>query len=139
MTTIPVEHVLTLTARTEPAILVPGGPQGTRGYVQVTGGTFEGGKLTGTVAAGGADWFTVRPDGSLRVDVRLLLTCADDARILLAYQGLAVRCADGRLEIRVGAQFEAPAGPHEWLNSVQGVGHGRLVDGGVRYEMYALR
>jgi Protein of unknown function (DUF3237) len=139
LTEFPVEHVLTMTARTEQAILVHGAPQGTRGVVRVTGGEFGGGRLSGTIAACGADWFTARTDGSLLLDVRLLLACSDGASVLLAYQGVAVPLGDGGLDIRIAALFEAPQGPHAWLNRIQGVGRGRLTDGGVRYEIYALR
>ena len=139
LTEFSVEHVLTMVARTEQAILVPGAPQGTRGVVRVTGGEFDGARLSGTIAAGGADWFTARADGSLRLDVRLLLACSDGAGVLLVYQGVAVPVGDKGYDIRIAPLFEAPEGPHAWLNSIQGVGRGSLVDGGVRYEIYALQ
>ena len=139
LTEFPVEHVLTMTARTEQAILVPGAPPGTRGVVHVTGGEFDGARLSGTITAGGADWFTARADGSLRLDVRLLLACSDRTSVLLAYQGVAVPAGDKGFDIRIAPLFEAPEGPHAWLNSIQGVGRGSLVDGGVRYEIYALQ
>jgi len=139
LTEFSVEHVLTMVARTEQAILVPGAPQGTRGVVRVTGGEFAGARLSGTIVAGGADWFTARADGSLRLDVRLLLACSDGAGVLLVYQGVAVPVGDKGYDIRIAPLFEAPEGPHAWLNSIQGVGRGSLVDGGVRYEIYALQ
>lgn len=139
LTEFPVEHVLTMTARMEQAILVPGAPQGTRGVVHVTEGEFEGARLSGTITAGGADWFTARADGSLRLDVRLLLACSDGTTVLLAYQGIAVPAGAKGYDIRIAPLFEAPEGPHAWLNSIQGVGRGSLIDGGVRYEIYALR
>jgi len=139
LTKFPVEHVLTIIARTEQAIPVPGTPQGTRGVVRVTGGEFDGTSLSGTIVEGGADWFTARTDGSLRLDVRLLLACSDGANVLLAYQGVAMPTGDKDYDIRIAGLFEAPEGPHGWLNNIQGVGRGGLVDGGVRYEIYALR
>jgi Protein of unknown function (DUF3237) len=139
LTEFSVEHVLTMIARTEQAILVPGAPQGTRGVVRVTGGEFHGARLSGTIAAGGADWFTARSDGSLRLDVRLLLACSDGTGVLLVYQGVAVPARDSGYDIRIAPLFEAPEGPHAWLNSIQGVGRGSLIDGGVRYEIYTLQ
>lgn len=139
LTKFPVEHVLTMIARTEQAIPVPGTPQGTRGVVRVTGGEFDGASLSGSIVDGGADWFTARTDGSLRLDVRLLLACSDGANVLLAYQGVALPTGDKDYDIRIAGLFEAPEGPHGWLNSIQGVGRGGLVDGGVRYEIYALQ
>ena len=139
LTEFPVEHVLTMIARTEQAVLVPGAPHGTRGVVRVTGGEFDGPRLSGTVAAGGADWFTARADGSLRLDVRLMLACSDGTVVLLRYQGLAMPTGGKGYNIRIAPLFEAPEGPHAWLNSIQGVGRGSLIDGGVRYEIYALQ
>ena len=139
LTGFPVEHVLTMIAHTEQAVLVPGAPQGTRGVVRVTGGEFHGTRLSGTIAAGGADWFTARSDGSLRLDVRLLLACSDGTSVLLVYQGVAVPARDNGFDIRIAPLFEAPEGPHAWLNRIQGVGRGSLIDGGVRYEIYALQ
>jgi Protein of unknown function (DUF3237) len=139
LTGFSVEHVLTMIARTEQAIFVPGAPQGTRGVVRVTGGEFHGARLSGTIAPGGADWFTARSDGSLRLDVRLLLACSDGTSVLLVYHGVAVPARDNGYDIRIAPLFEAPEGPHAWLNNIQGVGRGSLIDGGVRYEIYALQ
>jgi Protein of unknown function (DUF3237) len=139
LTEFPVEHVLTMIARTEQALLVPGAPQGTRGVVHVTGGEFNGARMSGTIAAGGADWFTARADGSLRLDVRLVLACSDGTVVLLVFQGIAVPAGDKDYDIRIAPLFDAPEGPHAWLNSIQGVGRGSLIDGGVRYEIYALQ
>jgi hypothetical protein len=134
---IPVEHVLTFTALTVPPAMVAGAPQGTRGIINVTGGTFEGPRLKGVVAPPGGDWFTVRPNGSLKLDVRALLVTDDGANILLTYTGVAVRTDDGMV-IRAAVLFEAPEGPHAWLNDIQCVAFGQLIEGGVTYEVYAL-
>ena len=139
MTEVPVEHVLTFTALTGKAAMVPGAPQGTRGILGVTGGTFEGPRIRGSVVAPGGDWFTVRANGSLKLDVRLLLVAEDEANILLTYSGVASPREDGGMDIRIAPLFEAPEGPHAWLNDRQCVGFGELVEGGVRYEVYALR
>lgn len=139
LTEFPVEQVLTMIARTERAVFVPGAPHRTRGFVRVTRGEFDGACLSGTIAAGGADWFTVRADGSLRLDVRLVLACADGTSVLLAYQGVAVPAGGKGYDIRIAPLFEAPEGPHAWLNSIQAIGRGTLIEGGVRYEIYAVQ
>lgn len=135
---VDVEHVLTFTAHTARPAIVAGAPQGTRGILGVTGGTFEGPRLRGTVAPPGGDWFTVRTTGVLRLDVRLLLVTDDEANILLTYNGVAVP-RDGAMEIRIAPLFEAPEGPYAWLNDIQAIGYGELVEGGVKYDVYALR
>lgn len=135
---LPVEHVLTFTAHTEPAMMVPGAPQGTRGVITVSGGEFTGPRLSGTIAPGGSDWFTARADGSLRIDARLALVCDDGSHVLFLYNGVAVPGPEG-LVIRIAGLFEAPEGPHAWLNAIQAVGRGAVVEGGVRYDVFALR
>ena len=137
-TQVELEHVLTFTALTGKSAMVVGAPQGTRGILGVTGGTFEGPRLRGRVIPPGGDWFTVRASGTLKLDVRLLLEAEDGANILLTYSGIATP-ADGGMDIRIAPLFEAPEGPHAWLNDHQCIGFGQLIDGGVTYEVYALR
>ncbi len=132
------EHVLTFSANTGKAVMIGGAPQGTRGIIPVTGGTFEGPRLRGTVSPPGGDWFTVRSNGVLKLDVRALLVTDDGAHILISYSGIAVPLEAGGMQIRIAPLFEAPAGTHAWLNDVQCIGYGELFEGGVRYDVYAL-
>lgn len=48
-TSVPVEHLFSMRANLAPLQVIEGGPQGTRGIVGVTGGTFEGPRLKGTI------------------------------------------------------------------------------------------
>ena|SRR5947209_19648380 len=52
-------------------------PGVSRFIVPVTGGTFEGPKLKGTVVNPSADWLVVRPDGSSVLDIRMMLEIDD--------------------------------------------------------------
>ena len=77
---LPVDHLFTLqlTAAMDEAYHVRGGPAGRRIIAAVTGGTFEGPRLRGTVAPmTGADWVTIRPDKAMRLDVPLVLHAND--------------------------------------------------------------
>lgn len=47
-------------------------PSATRRFIPLTGGTFSG-DAQGEVLAGGADWQTVRPDGTLEIAAHYLL------------------------------------------------------------------
>jgi hypothetical protein len=51
--------------KTPPPFLVGATPGANRRIFEVTGGTFEGERLRGTLASGGSDWMTVRSDGSV--------------------------------------------------------------------------
>jgi hypothetical protein len=138
--TLPVEHLFTLRCATAPAIEVPDAPHGTRLLYAVTGGTAEGQHLHATVVPSpGGDWVCVASDGTVRIDVRLVLQPEDATPILFTYTGVAARGADGRVDVRTAGRFEAAPGPHAWLNGVQAVGIGRTGDREVTYDVYRLR
>lgn len=134
-TSLPVEHLFTITATVTTSGLVAGGPQGTRVVVDASTGSFEGPKLKGTVKGPGGDWVTARADGSLRLDVRLLLETDDGAVILMTYKGIS---PDGGKTIRTAPLFEAGDERYAWLNNVQAVGVGGTGRGTVTYDVYQL-
>ena len=135
-TTLPVEHLFTVTVETDPApTFIPNAPQGTRLVVRVTGGTFEGARLNGTVLPGGGDWVTMRANGTMKLDVRITLQTDDGAAILMTYSGIGT---DGGARLRTAPLFETGDERYAWLNDVQAVSHGNVIEGGVRYDVYAL-
>jgi hypothetical protein len=140
-TQLPVEYLFTMTAHLAAPLSVGGGPQGPRVIYGVTGGTFEGPKLRGTLEPVGGDWATSRPDGSIKLDVRVTLRTEDGALILMTYSGIGVRRED-RFTIHTAPLFETGDERYAWLNNVQAVGVGTGVPGpppGVRYDVYALQ
>lgn len=134
-TSLPVEHLFTLTAQTQLACVLPTGPQGGRAVVEASTGTFEGPQLRGTVVPPGGDWVTLQPDGSLRLDVRLTLLTDDGAHILLSYRGIGT---EGGKKIVSAPTFETADERYTWLNAVQGIGIGGTGEGSVTYEVYRL-
>jgi hypothetical protein len=134
-TSLPVEHLFTITADVAVSGLVPSGPSGTRVIVDVPRGSFEGPKLKGTVKSPGGDWVTARPDGSLGIDVRLLLETDDGATILMTYRGVS---PDGGPTIRTAPLFETGDERYAWLNNVLGVAIGSSAAGQVSYDVYQL-
>jgi predicted SnoaL-like aldol condensation-catalyzing enzyme len=113
----------------------------------VPNGVFEGELLSGEVLDGGVDWQTVRSDGSITLDVRLVLKTFDDALIGMTYRGIRHGAPDviARLEngetvdpgeyyFRVAPLFETAANQYAWLNNVIAIGTGhRRADGRVYY------
>lgn len=134
------EHLFTLTAELGDSshALIKNGPHGTRTIASVTGGTFEGPRLSGTIVPPGGDWVTVRADRSIRLDVRVLLVTDDDESILMTYNGVGHRAKDGTTTLRTAPTFETGAEKYAWLNNVQAVGIGAAQPGSVTYEIYAL-
>ena len=128
-------------------------PLGGRRLAPVTGGTFEGPKLHGTVEEAGTDWIRIRTDGVRQLDVRLGLRTHDDCLIAMRYEGFRL-ASDETLAIeskgtelpaadhwyRVAAFFEVGDARYDWLNRVVAVGLGtRVPPAGPVYDFYALR
>jgi hypothetical protein len=133
---LPVEHLFTLTASVSRAATIKDCPSGTRVIVECTGGRFEGPRLQGEALAPSADWVRLGADGSLRLDVRMLLRTDDGADILMTYGGVAT---EGGASIRAAPSFETGDERYAWLNSVQAVATGESGGGRVTYEVYELR
>lgn len=137
--TLAVEHLFRLTTALElsPAAAVGAGGQGDRRAATVSGGSFEGPRLRGVVAAPSGDWLTIRADGSFQLDVRLLLHTEDGAGILMQAKGVGV-VTDGVVKVHTAPQFETGDARYAWLNRIQAVAIGSAAPGGVVYEVYAL-
>jgi hypothetical protein len=106
-------------------------PQGHRMYVPILGGTFEGPSIRGVVLPGGADWQTARPDGVLEVDALYSMKCDDGTVIVVHNRGTLFGDY-----ARTTTRFDAPEGPHDWLNKFQFVGS---VSGGPRPGTVTIR
>jgi hypothetical protein len=122
------EFLLQVRASVAPAIEAGPSPGGYRRVIPITGGTFEGPKVRGTVLPG-EDRQTFRPDGILQVVARYSLQTEDGAVVLVTNRGLwhgppevGARLAQGETVdpalyyFRTCATLEAPSGPYAWLN-----------------------
>ncbi len=126
------------------------GPFGTRGLAVVTGGSFEGPRLKGTIWAGGGDWWLRGSDGVLRLDVRATFETDDGALIYGQYYGVS-RSEAGRPGAQPGEtsewgdayfmttpRFETGDDRYSWLNGLVCVAEGKRTEQGVAYRVYAL-
>jgi len=52
--------------------------------VPISGGTFTGPRLKGTIVLPSGDWVVQRPDGSRVLDVRILLQTDDGQKIYMS-------------------------------------------------------
>ncbi|MGB7621848.1 MAG: DUF3237 domain-containing protein [Terriglobia bacterium] len=109
-----------------------------RVVVPVTGGTFEGPKLKGTVVGPGGDWIVTRPDGSSILDIRILLQTDDAQKIYMTCRGIAYTQPGGTLYARILPVFETGAAKYVWLNNVVAVGVFRPMPGKVAYRIYRI-
>lgn len=117
----------------------------------VAGGQFDGARLQGRVLPGGSDWQRVLPDGSLRLDCRIVLETAQGALIAMTYQGIRSgspevleRLAAGRAVgadeyyLRINPLFETRSPEHEWLNRIVAVGAGHRLPDGPVYNVFEV-
>lgn len=152
MEALPHTHLMTLTLDVAFRDAVTVGPvaSGIRRIVPVTGGRFEGERLSGVVLPG-ADWATIRSDGAIGIDVRLTLKSSDDKAIYLAYAGRFIAPPEAMARFRRGeqmsradysiathARFECGDPQYCWLNDVIAVGVGEQIPTGVIYRIFAV-
>jgi hypothetical protein len=127
-------------------------PYGTRRIASVTGGTFKGERLSGTVqAAPGGDWILVRPDAATVLDVRLTLETDDQQLIYMSYRGLRhgppevmARLSRGEpvdpasYYFRSTPVFETASPKYDWLNRILAIATGRREPAGPIYEVFEV-
>ena len=89
---------------------------GTRNIVPITGGTFEGPGIHGTIMAGGWDWQLRRADGCLQIKADYMLRTDDGAVINVVNTGVSCRAKDPKAVVRTHPVFEAPQGKYDWLS-----------------------
>jgi hypothetical protein len=135
-------HVFDIEAEVGPMRDLGPTPHGRRRIVPIFGGTVKGPRLQGAVVPGGADWQYVRGDGVVELVARYSIRATDGTEIAVTNRGLRraapevmERMARGEtadpalVYCRTTPQFEAPAGPHVWLNGSVFVGNAvRLPD-----------
>jgi hypothetical protein len=142
------EHLFDMTATLgESPYVVGEAGKGQRILITVTGGTFEGPHLRGTVEGVGGDWITRRSDGVAELDVRALLRTDDGAEILISYGGRRHdqslgplgELAEGELYFRTQPTFETGDERYAWLNRIVAVGVGLPAEQGtVKYRVHAV-
>ncbi len=128
-------------------------PFGRRRIVAISGGRFEGDRLSGKVLPVGGDWALIRRDGVFAIDVRALLQTDDGALVSFNYTGrwhaspdemarLLRREGDlgqGDYYYRINAVFEAASeSRYDWLNRIVAVGRGQPKIFGSIYDVYEV-
>ena len=127
-------------------------PLGERRIIPITGGRFDGEKLSGDVLPGGADWQLVRPDGTALLEARYTLRTRDGALVYVRNRGVRsgppealARIARGEAVdpasyyFRTVPQFETGAPQYAWLNDLVAVCSAARGAGAVTLDFYAVR
>ena len=151
MPEIKTQHLFTLRLNVAPPSRIGATPARNLNVVSITGGTFEGERLRGTLAPGGSDWLEPRTDGSNLINVRAVLETDDGALIAVTYRGLryttpevADRMQRGEAVdpseyyFRVSVMFETSSDKYAWLNHIIAVATGERPPSGPIYHVFEV-
>ena len=126
--------------------------RGKRRIVPLTGGTFTGPELNGTLLPGSsADWQIVLPDGTPLGDIRYTLQTDNGDLLYVQSRGVRHGSADvlarlargqdvdaSEYTFRTSTQIETAAAGLEWLNKGVFISVGGRRPGAVLYETYLV-
>ena len=149
---IQTRHLFTLTLQVPRVVDLGVTPNGHRRIATVSGGTFKGERLNGTVQAPpGGDWILVRTDGTMVLDVRLTLETDDKQLVFMSYHGLRHGPKDVIARLNAGEAvdpstyyfrstpvFETASQKYDWLNRIIAVATGRREATGPIYEVFEV-
>ena len=138
LSNIPVSFLFRLEAFVDQPIAISPGPQADRVIVAPTGGVVEGPAFNGEIVAGpSSEWATLRADGTMKADVRLVLRSHDQQYVLMTYNGIAKPEGDS-LSVIIAPLFETAVPEFAWLNNLQTLGIGKPTDQGIAYDIYQI-
>jgi hypothetical protein len=118
--------LMTLRLATAPTQKLGSAPHGERITFPITGGSFEGDRLRGTVLPGGADWALKRADGVIELDLRVTLSTDDGAIVYMTFEGIRDDAAPGAPYFRTLPRFETSEPKYSYLNKMLAVGIGEI-------------
>jgi Protein of unknown function (DUF3237) len=144
--------LFTLTIELHPIEELGHTPAGNRRVFPVSGGSFKGERLQGSVLpVAGSDLLLTRSDGSSQQDVRMILRTDDGALILMTYRGVRHaspevndRIARGEpvaaseYYLRIAPFFETSSPKYSWLNKIVTIGVGERQPGCVVYQIFEI-
>jgi hypothetical protein len=110
---------------------------GERRIINISGGVFEGPRLSGKILPGGADWQFIRNDGATELEAKYTLKTKDGALIYVTNWGLRHgppetmrRLAAGHdvdpkdYYFRTNPRFETGSSQYHWLNKLLAIASG---------------
>ena len=145
------EPIFTIRATLDPIMNLGRTPLGERRIIGIRGGTVDGGKFTGRVLPGGADWQVVRADGAADIRARYTIESEAGGRVLVDSVGLRHGPPDvlDRLTrgekvdpalyyFRTAMRFETGEPSLDWLNRILAVARGEREALAVKLDVYEV-
>ena len=137
------EYLYTLEFEVEDPILVPNGPNGSRAVFEFTKDTGKvyGPALNGRVVGPSSDWILIGTDGTVSLDVRVLIQTEDEQIIYQKINGRAVRDGDNpsNSTIQSGSTYETSSGKYQYLNKKVVTGLGRKTGNKIKIMYYDVQ
>src|SRR5262245_35404481 len=151
MTTMRYQPLFVFQIEVKPPSIIGATPGHDRRVGEITGGRFEGERLRGKILSGGSDWQSLRNDGTITINVRLVMETDDAALIGMTYLGMRHgpkeamdRMARGEnvspseYYMRVSPYYETASEKYGWLNRIVSVAYGHRMQGGAIYQVFEI-
>lgn len=151
MLSMRIEPLFIFQIEVKPPNIVGATPGHDRRIGEIAGGRFEGERLRGKILSGGSDWQSLRADGAITLDVRLVMETDDGELIAMTYLGMrhgpkAVLDRIGRGEsvspseyyMRATPYYETASQKYGWLNRIVSVAYGHRMAGGAIYQVFEV-
>ncbi len=152
-TTAPqLEHVFDVSVRVAAPINLGESAGYRRRTIPILDGTVSGSRFTGTVLPGGADWQRLRiSDGLTRLVATYAIQHTDGTIVQIQNAGIRRASADVMARLNAGQPvdpalvyfrtaptFDAPEGPHAWLNDSLFIASGRRAPDSVQIAFFRV-
>ena len=135
----------------KPPSIIGATPGHDRRVGEITGGRFEGERLRGRILSGGSDWQSLRADGAITLNVRLVMETDDGALIGMTYGGMrhgpkevldriarGEKVSPSEYYMRATPYYETASEKYDWLNRIVSIAYGHRMAGGAIYQVFEI-
>lgn len=146
------EYAFTVKVDVAPPVEMGPADGGRKRFIAITGGTFTGPALSGTVLPGGGDWQVIEEGGLTRLEARYFLKAADGKVIEVTNIGVRVATAEVTEKLAKGEAvdpsayyfrttpiFNVTAGKLDWMRRSTFIARGVRNPGEVLVDVYRVK
>jgi hypothetical protein len=151
MTAMRLQPLFIFQIEVKPPSVIGATPGHDRRIGEISGGRFEGERLRGKILSGGSDWQSLRNDGTITLNVRLVMETDDGALIGMTYLGMrhgpkevldrigrGEKVSPSEYYMRATPYYETASEKYGWLNRIVSVAYGHRMAGGAIYQVFEV-